>query len=446
MDQQKFRQVIGDIAAACAIDHAALDRELCAIEAAGDRQRLYDIMALLISRIGDGAEKGRLADALIDCRPDDEALYLALAHRLAYAGMGILERDPAIPRQGIAILGRALERAAPSPLQPHLRPQIHANLSFLFNEAGHPDLAEAHGRAAAGCSNAIFHLWLGEALFRQGKYASDGLCVIDLSSLSFRRAAQALAKADAAPPFAPAGRHVVLVSVDGTYFKRYAAAQILNLHALGSAVAVHYHIINGDAEVAQLIERLRGIVGAMPVTFSHESWAVRGEAIDKPYYASSRFLIAAEAMLLHKADVIVCDADVLFREKPEDIVRLAGAADVAHTDYRGEPLCSRYNASFVYFRHSRSGYLTLLMMADFLRTNFDRCYIWMIDQVALYACVERAAQLLGSEMAHTAWPDSVLPPRVGDTLPLVLTGALAGKHGNSPYSAKRDELLQAYGL
>ncbi len=442
MDQQKFRQVIGGIAMACAIDPAALDRELCAIEAAGDRQRLYDIMALLISRIGDGAEKGRLADALIDCRPDDEALYLALAHRLAYAGMGILERDPAIPRQGIAILGRALERAAPSPL----RPQIHANLSFLFNEAGRPDLAETHGRAAAGCSNAIFHLWLGEALFRQGKYASDGLCVIDLSSLSFRRAAQSLAKADAAPPFEPTGRHVVLVSVDATYFKRYAAAQILNLHALGSAAAVHYHIINGDAEVARLIERLRGIVGAMPVTFSHESWAVRGEAIDKPYYASSRFLIAADAMLLHKADVIVCDADVLFREKPEDIVRLAGGADVAHTDYRGEPLCSRYNASFVHFRPSRSGYLTLLMMADFLKTNFERCYIWMIDQVALFACVERAAQLLGSEMTHAAWPDSVLPPRAGDALPLVLTGALAGKHGNSPYSAKRDEILQAYGL
>lgn len=442
MDQQKFRQVIGGIAAACAIDHAALDRELCAIEAAGDRQRLYDIMALLISRIGDWAEKERLADALIACRPDDEALYLALAHRLAYAGMGILERDPAIPRQGIALLGRALERAAPSPL----RPQIHANLSFLFNEAGRPDLAEAHGRAAAGCPNAIFHLWLGEALFRQGKYAGDGLCVIDLSSLSFRRAAQALARADAAPPFAPAGRHVVLVSVDGTYFKRYAAAQILNLHALGSSAAVHYHIVNGDAEVAQLIERLRGIVGAMPVTFSHESWAPRGEAIDKPYYASSRFLIAAEVMLLHKADVIVCDADVLFREKPEDIVSLAGTADVAHTDYRGEPLCSRYNASFVYFRYSRSGYLTLLMMADFLRTNFERCYIWMIDQVALFACVERAAQLLGSEMTHAAWPDSVLPPRAPDALPLVLTGALAGKHGNSPYSAKRDEILRAYGL
>lgn len=440
MDHEKFRQVIGGIAAACAIDHAALDHELCAIEAVGDRQRLYDAMALLISRIGDAAERKRLADALIDCRPDDEALYLALAHRLTFAGMGILERDPAIPREGIAILDRALELAAPT----SLRPQIHANLSFLFNEIGRPDLAEVHGRAAAGCKNAIFHLWLGEALFRQGKYAGDGLCVIDLSSLSFRRAAQALAKADAAPPFAPTGRHVVLVSVDGAYFKRYAAAQILNLHALGSAAAVHYHIINGDAEVAGLIERLRGIVGAMPVTFSHESWAVRGEAIDKPYYASSRFLIAAEAMLLHKADVIVCDADVLFREKPEDIVRLAGGVDVAHTDYRGEPLCSRYNASFVYFRHSRSGYLTLLMMADFLRTNFDRCYIWMIDQVALYVCVERAAQLLGSEMTHAAWPDNVLPPRAGNELPLVLTGALAGKHGNSPYSAKRDEILQAY--
>ena len=309
MDQQKFRQVIGGIAAACAIDHAALDREICAIEAAGDRLRLYDVMALLISRVGDVAEKTRLADALIDCRPDDEALYLALAHRLAFAGMGILERDPAIPQQGVSILARALERATPSPL----RPQIHANLSFLFNEAGRPDLAEVHGRAAVDSPNAIFHLWLAEALFRQGKYAGDDLCAIDLSSLSFYRTAQVLAKADAAAPFAPTGRHVALVSVDGAYFKRYAAAQILNLHALGSAVAVHYHIINGDDEVARLIEQLQGIIGGMPVTFTHEAWAVQGEAIDKPYYASSRFLIAAEAMLLHRANVIVCDADVLFR-------------------------------------------------------------------------------------------------------------------------------------
>lgn len=442
MEPHKFRQAVDGIAGALGGDAASLHHELRAIEAGGDRHRLYAVMAMLISRIGDEAERWRLADALIDCRPDDEGLCLALADRMAFAGMGVLQRDPAIPRHGIAILSRALERAAPSPL----RPQIHANLSFLFNEAGCPNSAEAHGRAAAGCRNAIFHLWLGEALFRQGRYVRDELCVIDLSSLAFHRAAQALAKADAAPPFEPTGRHVVLVSVDGAYFKRYAAAQILNLHALGSAVTVHYHILNGDDEVDRLIGRLREIIGTMPIVFTRETWALRGDAVDKPYYASSRFLIAPEVMLRHKANVVVCDADVLFREKPEDIVKAARDSDVAHTDYRGEPLCSRYNASFVYFRHSRSGYLTLLMMADFLRTNFDRCYIWMIDQVALYACVERAAQLLGSEMTHAAWPDSVLPPRVGDALPLVLTGALAGKHGNSPYSTKRDEILRTYGL
>lgn len=442
MDQRKFRQVVDGIASALGEESASLHHELCAIEAGGDRRRLYAVMAALISRISDQAEKGRLTDALIDCRPDDEGLYLALADRMAFAGMGVLQRDPAIPRHGIAILGRALEQAAPSPL----RPQIHANLSFLLNEAGCPELAEAHGRAAAGCRNAIFHLWLGEALFRQGKYVKDELCVIDLSSLAFHRAAQALAMTDAALPLAPTGAHVVLVSVDGAYFKRYAAAQILNLHALGSAVTLHCHIINGDDEVDRLIGRLRQIVGPMPVVFTRETWMPRGDAVDRPYFASSRFLIASEVMLRHKANVIVCDADVLFREKPEDIVKAAMDSDVAHTDYRGEPLCSRYNASFVYFRHSPSAYLTLVMMADFLRTNFERCYIWMIDQVALFACIERAAQLLGSRMSHAAWPDTVLPPRPGDGLPLVLTGALAGKHGNSPYSEKRDEILQAYGF
>lgn len=442
MDPHKFRQTVDGIAGALGGDAASLHHELCAIEAGGARQRVYAVMAVLISRIGDEAERWRLVDALIDCQPDDEGLYLALADRLAFAGMGVLQRDPAIPRRGIAILSRALERASPSPL----RPQIHANLSFLFNEAGCPEKAEAHGRAAAGYRNAIFHLWLGEALFRQGKYVRDDLCVIDLSSLAFHRAAQALAKADAALPLAPTGTHILLVSVDGAYFKRYAAAQILNLHALGSTVTIHYHIINGDEEVDRLIGRLRDIVGTMPIVFTRETWALRGDAIDKPYFASSRFLIAPEVMLRQKANVIVCDADVLFREKPEDIVKAARDSDVAHTDYRGEPLCSRYNASFIYFRHSPSGYLTLVMIADFLKANFERCYIWMIDQVALFACIERAAQLSGSEMSHVVWPDTVLPPRPGDELPLVLTGALAGKHGNSPYSAKRDEILQAYGF
>ncbi|MBK1840751.1 hypothetical protein JHL17_25435 [Azospirillum sp. YIM B02556] len=445
MDEHKFQQVVDAIARALAGDSAALDRELCAIEAGGDHEGLYAALALLISRIGDKAERRRLTEALIDWRSGDERLYLALANRMAFSGMGILERDPAIAQHGIALLTQALERGRPS----SSRLQIHANLAFLFNEVGRCALAEAHGRAAAGCPNAIFHLWLGEALFRQGKYTRDALCAIDLSSLAIRRAGAALATvdaADAAFPFRPTTAHVLLASVDAAYFKRYAAAQILNLHALGSAVAVHYHILNADDEVERLVARLREVVGALPLTITRESWERRGDAVDKPYYASSRFLIAPEVMLRHKANVIVCDADVLFREKPEDIVKAAGEADVAHTDYRGEPLCSRYNASFVHFRHSRSGYLTLLMMADFLRTNFGRCYIWMIDQVALFACVERAAQLLGSEMTHAAWPDTVLPPRLGDSLPLILTGALAGKHGNSPYSAMREQILRASGF
>ncbi|MBP2307519.1 hypothetical protein GBZ48_22190 [Azospirillum melinis] len=442
MDRHRFQQVVDGIAAALGGDPASFQLNFRIIEAGGDRRQLYTVLALLIGQIGDEAEKWRLADALIDCRPDDGELYLALADRMAFAGMGVLQRDPGIPRQGIALLHRALEHAAPSPL----RLQIHANLSFLYNEAGCPELAETHGRAAAGSQNVIFHLWLAEALFRQGKYVRDGLCAIDLSSLALRRAAWVLAKADEVLPLPRTEASVLLVSVDAAYFKRYAAAQILNLHELGSAVTVHYHIINGDDEVDRLIGRLREAVGTMPLVFTHETWALRGDAFDKPHYASSRFLVAPEAMLRHKANVIVCDADVLFREKPEDIVRAAADGDVLHTDYRGEPLCSRYNASFVCFRHGPAGYLTLLMIADFLRTNFERFYLWMIDQVALFVCVQRAAQLLGSEMTHAVWPDAVLPARPGDELPLILTGALSGKHGNSPYSEKRDDILRANGF
>ncbi|PWC40475.1 hypothetical protein [Azospirillum sp. TSO35-2] len=447
----RLRPVIdGIIAASSCIDVPLVDKELSAAEAGGDWYRLYSILAALISRLADGPEKTRLTEVMIAGDPECEGLYLALAERLSFAGMGILERDEAIPRQGIALLSRALERAPASPL----RPQIHANLAFLFNEIGQHGMAEAHGRAAAGYRNAIFHLWLVEALFHQGKYRRDALCVVDLSSLAIRRVTAALAQADAleagtpdgAGPFAPTGSHVVLVSVDGAYFKRYAPAQILNLHALHSSATVHYHIINGDDEVDRLIGRLRDTVGDMPVFFSREERALQGDAIDKPYYASSRFIIAHEVMMRHKANVIVCDADILFQDKPEDIVTFASDHDIAHTDYRGEPLCSRYNASFVYFRQSKGGYLTLLMMADFLRTNFERYYLWMIDQVALFACVERARQILGSELTHVAWPDTILPPRPGASLPLVLTGALSGKHGNSPYSVKRDDILRAYGF
>ena len=333
---------------------------------------------------------------------------------------------------------------------PALTKTIYANLAFLHNELEDYAAAERCGRAAEGCDNHIYHLWLAEALFFQRKYVSDPLCVVDFSTFETaflqKLADEAAAEWGAfAPAVAQSDNVVLLQSVDAVYFKRFALAQALSAHRSGATVGFHFHIINPDAECLNLLEEMRRRLPGLRLDATAERRASAGQSADRVYYACARLLIARQIMRQSNADVVIADADILFRADPAPLLGQTVGYDLAAIRYPGEPMCNRYNASFFVIRRSLPSLLFLRMLEAFLQANFRRGYLWMIDQVALYCCERRlhAATQGGVRMLH--WPETVVSIRQLPESP-IWSGATTAKWADTPYTRYQKELLAAYGF
>lgn len=404
-------------------------------------------VAIALKGIADPAERMRWREAALTRHPTQEAVYLAFADVWARAGMGERVRPREVPELGITLLTRALATAEPSA---H-RTTIHNNLAFLYNEIGRPDLAEQHARLAYGCTNQIYHLWLAEALFAQGRFAHDPLCVVDFSTFTIPTLQRLGDQASAQWPMiqtdpAKADEFIALVSADSIYFKRFAIALLLSAHATGSRLPFHFHIINPDAEVRRQIDVIRARLPDMRVDFSGEHWPSQGHASDRVYYACSRLLIARQVMERTGANVIIIDADVLFRQAPDALIaRDTAAVDLATLVYPGEPLCNRYSATLFAVRRTLPGLFFLYTVEEFLRANLSIAFLWMIDQVALYACEQRIAAVTQGALRTHHWSETTVSIRHLPDSPM-WTGATIDKWTDSPYDRLRRSLLIEYGF
>lgn len=405
-------------------------------------------LAADINRIGDPAERERWRETVLGRQPTNEALYLAFAHAAAWPGMGARERPREIPEQAIGLLTRALATAEPSA---H-RATIHSNLAFYYNETKRHDLAEHHARLAENPTNQIHHLWLAEALFAQNRFTRDPLCAVDFSSLATpalqRLANETTAQWEAmqSKPAAPADEFLALVSVDSVYFKRFAIALLLSAHATGSRIPFHFHVINADDGVRRQIDAIRARVPEMRVSFTTEQRPANHPATDRAYYACSRLLIAHLLMEQTGSNILIVDADVLFRQAPDGIIgRDTAGVDLATLVYPGEPLCNRYSATFFAVRRTLPGYFFLKAVDEFLRVNLSRTGLWMIDQVALYACEQRIAAVTQGALRTHHWPETTVSIRHLPDSPM-WTGATVDKWTDSPYDRLRRALLVQYGF
>lgn len=430
-----------------------LESLLASLKAAPDaRYEDYKAFGSVIMTLADPVERTRWCEAAIACHPRSENAYLGIADAWAYAGMGGRARFLGITRIVIGILERALKAATPS----DKRAQIHTNLSFLYNEIGRPDLGEKHGRLAQGNTNHTYHLWLGEALFAQGKFDADPVCGIDLSVFQ-RDAMQAMADEvtrqwNAAPP-AKTDDITLVVSVDSVYFRKFAMAQAINLHRLGSRVRVHYHIVNPDDGIPALTEALQARVPGLRLGFT----SVRGTDFGPytpVYYACARLLIARMLMEQYNSHVVITDADVLFRVPPETLLAGTTGHDLATIEYLGEPMCNRYNASFFAVRRTLAGTYFLRVMEEFLYTTFKRGMLWMIDQVALYFCEQRVRAVTQGGLRTFHWPESVVAIHHYPLSDLwedhpdaaIWSGATLAKWRDTHYTRYRNELLREAGF
>ncbi|MCW2249487.1 hypothetical protein M2352_005170 [Azospirillum fermentarium] len=431
----------------------ALDALLASLKAAPDaRYEDYKAFGTVIQTLPAPEERTQWCEAAIACHPRSENAYLGIADAWSHAGMGTRARFLGNTRIGIGLLERALKAATPG----DKRHQIHTNLSFLYNEIDRHDLAEKHGRLAHGNTNFTYQLWLSEALFAQGKFGSDPLCCIDTRVFE-RNAMQALAdevtqRWNAAPP-APTDDFTLLVSVDSVYFRKFALAQAINLHRLGSQVRVHYHIINPDSTIPALVTALQERVPGLKLGFSYVKGVDLG-ASNNVYYACARLLVARTLMERYNSNIVITDADVLFRVRPETLLADTAGHDLGTIKYLGEPMCNRYNASFFAIRRTLPGTYFLRVMEEFLQTTFERGLLWMIDQIALYYCEQRVAAVTRGGLKTLHWPESVVAIHHYPLSSLwedhpdapIWSGATLAKWRDTHYTRYRNELLRDAGF
>lgn len=421
-----------------------IEWHLAQIKADPDNIALYRSLAEMLLRSPDPGDRIPWCEAALAINPQSEASYLGFSEVWARARMGMGRRDSAIPHQGIWLLERALAASRPTPLRTH----IHADLAFLYNEIGRYDLGERHARLADGCSNALYHLWLGEALYEQNRFEQDALCCIDLSPLAtpeLRRIAEEVAERRARSPVVPSGRYLVLVSVDAVYFKRFALPQILSAYRFGVDWDFHFHIINPDSECHTVIEQARRLAVGMSMTFTAETWQDIGSAANPVYYASSRLLIANRLARETGSNIIIADADILFRSDPRALLAETQGYDITTVEFPGEPLCNRYSASFFVVNQGYIGDVYLTAVAHFLRENFKRYFIWMMDQVALYSVERRLSDMMKGDLRLRIWPALVMSVDHRADAP-IWPGGGSAKWVDSPYLRLRDEILTSYGL
>lgn len=398
----------------------------------------------MVGAIDDPIARRAGVEAVTNAVGRDSAALILLAGHWARAGMGGRRRDPSVPRLGIELLERALALNAPGiPTR-----RVHADLAFLNNEIRRYAEAERHARLADGYENALYHLWLAEALYEQGRFTTDPQCAVDLAPLATPLVRRAIAEAEAewaarTPP--PGDRVILLISVDAVYFKQFAPALFLSARRFDAEAGFHFHIINPDDECLALVRTMEALAGGTPLTVTAERWPPGDPALNNVYYACSRMLLAERLARENAAAVVIADADILFRVDPTALVARTRGHDLATIEFVGEPLCDRYNASFFVVNHTPTGTAFLKLLERFLSENLKRHYLWMIDQVALYVCARRLFDETGGDARILVWSEDVLSIHHHPDAS-IWSGATVAKWGDTPYTRLRDEILRENGL
>lgn len=177
------------------------------------------------------------------------------------------------------------------------------------------------------------------------------------------------------------GDFVVLAACDGRYLDRFGADFLAALDRLETGLAVHLHVVEASpATLAQWTERAGRSRQAL--TLSHEG---ENRFRSGAYYASARFLVAAEIMARHGGKpLLICDVDIAFLRRPSELAQLAAPFAFASFVHDGAGPCSRLPAVVTWF----SGVDGRAMLGALRQTILSKLEVqwphnWMLDQAAL---------------------------------------------------------------
>ena len=195
------------------------------------------------------------------------------------------------------------------------------------------------------------------------------------------------------PPKGP----VIVSAMDAAYFQKYAGNLAASLSVFPGN-ALHFHVINPDSDTLSQYEGLKRDLPDLSLGLSTEQSAHTFKA----YYATCRFIRAAELLHAIGHDICIHDADIAFGEAPSKLYEGWDKYDAgflrrfrfpSHVPWR------TVTAQAVHLSNSREGFYCATAVSATCRYMFDqnlnkrtRDRLWWIDQNALYFAYEYIKQ------------------------------------------------------
>lgn len=365
---------------------------------------------------GDHAGAERAFRMALARDPGDPLLHLNLASALCAQG----RLFDAVPH------ARAAWRGAPG--NPDCRECLRFTCANLGLDEATPDGADAWSAAIAtgnrertagdrdvalgACERALAlaqddpftHGRIGAALCALGRHAQAtphlqaagraGLmpdAMFDLSDDALRSLVRAAPARDPSGAAAEGARPALVLSFscDSAYFHRYAhaLAQSVARHA-GMDLLMHFHLVNPDAGVDAVCERIQRDFPGLAVALEKEVADLSRYALPKAWYACARYARLPGLLRRHACPVLVLDLDMRLQGPLAPLCALLAGVDFAVplvADGRGEP-GEILSASCTWFAPTPGGLAVADLVAAYIEREAARGRMhWFLEQIALLA-------------------------------------------------------------
>lgn len=181
----------------------------------------------------------------------------------------------------------------------------------------------------------------------------------------------------------------VFVACDEKYFFDHVVALIYSIYEKNDAnYGVHIHLYNKNKSIVNKIKSIKEKLPLLVLTVTSEDIYPEHPRVNVDY-ASRRFVAARQVIHRLNSDIVICDADGLFRKSLGEI-NLDGA-DVIYASSDSTPFWEKIPAGFVVVKNNPAGREFLENTANFISHNLKKNnHMWFLDQIALSVCYDRA--------------------------------------------------------
>lgn len=184
---------------------------------------------------------------------------------------------------------------------------------------------------------------------------------------------------------------IVVCAVDPIYFKVYAQNLLASM-GVREKYAIHFHIVNPDDECLSLHYSLTKAYHGLAIGLSIE----HSSNVSRSYYASARFLRAAELLEFLESDMCILDADISFSVRPKLLLEGLQRFDCALLKRDGYPAYLPWRtvgAGAAFFKWSEGGRHSAGLIQGCIKYLLDEYHgdpakSWWVDQNALFLASE----------------------------------------------------------